>query len=71
MILFDVKCKVVKRISVADSSGNDVEISPGAYHLRGIDHLVRAAAGGSNVTGMDLQIVSESDGEEAQNSGHA
>ncbi|MEX2454978.1 MAG: hypothetical protein WD470_09755 [Rhodospirillaceae bacterium] len=65
MIIFDVRCEVLKPFEVTDSAGNGVTIPPGRYHLKGLDHLVRQAADGLVTTGMDIQIVSEEDGETA------
>jgi len=63
MIIFDVRCEVLKPISVTDRGGNAVTIPAGRYHLKGLDRLVREVSGGSVTTGTDFTIVSEDDGE--------
>lgn len=61
MIIFDVRCKVLKPISYTGKDGRKVEIAPGVYRLRGLDHLVRSA-GQATTAGTDLAIVSTVDG---------
>lgn len=62
MIVFDVNCQVIDPIHVTDSSGKDVTISPGHYHLLGVNHLVRNAAGGTAIQGTDIRFVGPTDG---------
>ena len=61
MIVFDVRCRVLKPIRYSDADGHKVEIQPGVYRLRGLDHLVRLA-GKMTTTGTDLEIVTTNDG---------
>ena len=61
MIIFDVRCKVLKPIRYTGKDGRKVEIQPGVYRLRGLDHLVRTA-GQVTTAGTDLAIVSTDDG---------
>ena len=56
MIVFDVKCRVTAAIEAADAAGKRVTIAPGDYRLRGIEHLVRSAAGRSAATGTDFTL---------------
>ncbi len=65
MIIFDVKCQVLDPIHVSDSLGKDVTISPGLYHLLGLDHLVHKVSGETTTTGTDLTFVSDGDGKTA------
>lgn len=62
MIVFDVKCQVLDSIHVADSSGKEVTILPGSYHLLGLDHLVHKVSGQTTTSGTDLTFVNEKDG---------
>jgi len=61
MIVFDVRCRVLKPIRYSDANGRKVEIQPGNYRLRGLDHLVQHA-GKTMTTGTDLAIVATDDG---------
>jgi len=63
MIVFDVKCRVLDPIQVADANGNDVTIEPGRYHLQGVEHLVHKVAGSTSVTGTDFTFVADGDGD--------
>jgi hypothetical protein len=61
MIVFDVRCKVLKPIRYTDAQGRKVAIEPGVYRLRGLNHLVQHA-GKTMTTGTDLEIVALDDG---------
>ena len=43
MIIFDVRCKVLKPIRYTGKDGRPVEIQPGVYRLRGLDPAELAA----------------------------
>lgn len=63
MLVFDVTCRVLHPIKGTDAKGHDFTIEPGYYRLRGVEHLIRKAAGlQPEAQGMDLAIVSGTDG---------